>query len=195
MTVKNKNAIPQTTMVDGRAVIDVFEWQAYKMKETEFMIGGFYRGQDKNIRVVITDVIRGIDAPLRLVETNDGRWYRLNNVASPARKMDLMYEITQWATNNIRRAPMDATNIIEQHLNVETPPQPTSMPEPIVLTEDDVVVDTATEVESTVEVMEGKPVNETVHVVVEDAPTPVKKKRKQRADKGKPRPQMRKENR
>ena len=188
---KENDARPQRTIVDGRNVIELFEWQAYKLKETEFRLGGFYRGQDNNIRVTITEEIKGIDAPLRLVNTVDGNWYRLNNLASSARKMDLMYEVTQWATRNIRRAPMEATNIIEEHLKVA---EPESVSDPIVLTENDVVIEPSVEIESTIEVMEGKPVDETIHVVVENV-SPIKKKRKPRADKGKPRPQMRKENR
>ena len=192
MAEKNKDAMPQVSVVDGRRAIEVYEWQGYKLKEAEFRIGGFYRGKDNNFRFVFTETIKGIDAPSRLVATVDGKWYHLNKVATPARQMDLMYEVTEWARRAVRRAPMNATEIIEEHLKVDEPVSAPS-PEPIVLTENDVVVDVDAEVESTVEVMEATPVDETVHVVVEEAP--VKKKRKPRSDKGKPRPQMRKENR
>jgi hypothetical protein len=230
---KPKDNEPLTVVVDGRNVIDLFEWQAYKLKETEFRLGGFYRGHDGNIRVVITEPVAGIDAPFRLARTEDGNWYRLNATAKPDQKMNLMYEVTQWATRNVRRTPTDATNIIEEHLLVDashstpepevtkvvvTNPGPTGKPvDPILLTEDDIVVDVDAEVESTVEVMEATPVDETLKtvedfvVVVDEADEntkqaaaalnaefnhqPVKKKRRPRSDKGKPRPQMRKENR
>lgn len=99
-----------------KEVIDLHDWGAFKFKEFEYRLGGFYRGEDGNVRVVITEPIKGVDAVRQVAETYDGKWYHLHNVANAASKMNLMYEITKWAVNNIRRAPADATGVILEHL-------------------------------------------------------------------------------
>lgn len=179
---KNVNAMPQLVVVNGRYAVEVYEWQAYKLREAEFRLGGFFRGRDNNIRSIVTEPIKGIDAPVRLVETVDGNWYHLNDVATPARKMDLMYEVTRWATNNVRRAPENATEMILEHLKVDKEP---------VVEYVDVKKLPKEKSDVKVEQMEETPVDETIHVKIEQVP--VVKKRKGRSDKGKARPHTRKD--
>ena len=179
---KNVNAMPQLVVVNGRYAVEIYEWQAYKLKEAEFRIGGFFRGRDNNIRSIVTEPIKGIDASVRLVETMDGNWYHLNEVATPARQMDLMYEVTRWATNNVRRAPDNATGMILEHLKVDQEP---------VVEYVDVKKLPKEKSDVKVEQMEAQPVDETLHVKIEQVP--VVKKRKGRSDKGKARPHTRKD--
>lgn len=106
-------------------VVQLHQWQAYKLKEFEYRIAGFWKGKDDNVRCMVTGEVKGVDAPNRRIETKDGKWFELGEPANATNKVHCMYEISKWATNKLRRPPQDATEFMIEQLKAKETFMPT----------------------------------------------------------------------
>jgi hypothetical protein len=108
----------------GRTVVELHRWAAYKLGTFEYRLLGYVIHPDgKKVGCVVTDPIKGVNAKTRRVETQTGKWYKLNEPVDPKNDqnyiMDQMYTMGDWCNRNMAVPPVVATEKILQLLEVK----------------------------------------------------------------------------
>jgi hypothetical protein len=104
--------------------VELHRWAAYKLGTFEYRLLGYVIHPDgKKVGCVVTDPVKGVDAKNRRVETQTGKWYKLNEPIDPTNDqnyiMDQMYIMGDWANRNMAPPPVVATDKILELLEVK----------------------------------------------------------------------------